>query len=228
MSYGPVAVTGSHRHPLDPTEPVAPSPSGKERKSRTLLVVIFGVIGVLLIVLIVLLVSLLNRMGGSTPAEVTPSGTASTDPTSSGTTPEPTSLATTTTPSPVPEATHSPTMEPGEATPSATGPRFTTFDAPATEGGCSAGGPSFAPTPPLVKVAWTTAGAEQAWFVNGTSDAADSGFMQIPLAGSQSDFPYEQVFSCGSDGGTYTITLVGSDGTHVSKSWTVQNTGEIL
>lgn len=99
------------------------------------------------------------------------------------------------------------------------------FDAPASQR-CSAGGPGFPPTRPSFTVAWATAGADEAWFVNGTSDAKDSGYLQIPLNGSQGDFAYEQTVDCGDSSNVYTITLVGPDGTHVSKTWTVEITGD--
>ncbi len=201
----------------EPTEPVAQRPTEKESRSRTRLYVVLGVIGLLLVALIVLLALVLRGLGETTSAEPTASSTTST-------------VA-----SPTPEATDplsvpSATPEQTDAMPSstATGPRFTSFDAPATEGGCSLGGPSFNPTRPLVRVSWTTAGAETAWFVSGTSDAADSGYMEIPVDGSHSDFQFEQEFGCGSDSSTYTITLVGGDGSHVSRNWTVQNTGDVF
>lgn len=50
--------------------------------------------------------------------------------------------------------------------------------------------------------------------------------MQIPLNGDQADFPYEQTVDCADDSNVYTITLVGPDGKHVSKSWTVAITGD--
>jgi hypothetical protein len=75
-----------------------------------------------------------------------------------------------------------------------------------------------------VKVSWTTVRATSAWIVQGTSDAADSGFMKIPVDGNESDFPYSIDFQCGSASSTYTITLVGNNGKHVSTHWTVTNT----
>lgn len=90
------------------------------------------------------------------------------------------------------------------------------------------GGPGFESTYPLLMVSWTTAGADQAWIVQGTSDAADSMFMQIPLNGSQSDFQNELRLGCNGDPTVFTMTLVGTDGSHVSKSFTVQATGDVF
>ncbi|WP_206426086.1 hypothetical protein [Nakamurella antarctica] len=126
---------------------------------------------------------------------------------------------TTTTPT---ATTSTPTMT------TAAGPTFETLTTPMTEASCSMGGPGFDPTRPPVKVSWTSTKAAQAWFVQGTSDAADSGYMQIPVNGTQADFPFEIQFACGTDSSTYTITLVGTDGSHLSKSWTVQNTGDVF
>lgn len=103
--------------------------------------------------------------------------------------------------------------------------RFTSFDA-SQELRCSEGGPGFDSTIPNVMVSWTTEGAAEAWYVDGESDAADSGYMQIPLNGNQADFPFDQPVSCATGEHTFTITLVGPDGTHLSKTTTVPVTGD--
>lgn len=60
----------------------------------------------------------------------------------------------------------------------------------------------------------------------GTDDAVDSGFMQVPTAGDESDFPYPLQFPCNQDTQKYTLTLLGTNGQHVSKTWTVTNSGD--
>jgi hypothetical protein len=203
-----------------PTErfdaPLASEPADEAAKSRTLLYVLIGVGVLLLVVIIILIATLLGRpaatTGDSTPA---PTQTESATPT-------PTPTETSPSPAPEPEQTEAPPPPPAEPT----GARFKTFNAPSSESGCSAGGPGFPETRPLLKVSWTTAGADEAWFVMGTSDAADSQYMQIPLNGSQADFQYEQQFNCNDASTTYTITLVAPNGDHVQKHWTVTNTGD--
>lgn len=187
-----------------------------EPKRRHRFTVIAAIGGALLLAVVVLLVILLTRG----PANPTPTPTLSPSPTPSATT----------TPTATPPASPSPAPTPAQTSnpPQATGPEFSSFVAPAEESRCSKGGPDFTAPLPLVKVSWATTGAVEAWFVTGTSDAADSRFMQIPLAGSQDDFPYPVEFGCSADSVTYTITLVGPGGKHVSKRWTVTNTGEKL
>lgn len=186
------------------------------KKSRTLLYVLIGIGALLLVAIIVLIATLLN--GQAAPA-------VSASPSPSLSSPSPTPTETAASPSPTPSQVEEEEPEP-QPVPEPTGARFKSFSAPSSEAGCSPGGPGFPETRPLLKVTWSTAGADEAWFVMGTSDAADSGFMQIPLNGNQSDFQYPIEFNCSNPSTTYTITLVAPDGDHVSKSWTVTNTGE--
>ncbi len=200
--------------PFEPHEPESAPASDKEAKSRTLIIVLSVIGGLLLIVAVVLLTLLFAR--GTGGASENPAPTLSPSATESS--------------SPSPSASASPSETPS-ASPSATqppapqGPRFTTFNVPESQH-CSAGGPGVPPTRPIVTVSWATAGTDQAWFVNGTSDAADAQFMQIPLNGNQNDFQNPQEINCSSDKATFTITLVGPDGKHVNKSWTVSLTGD--
>lgn len=199
--------------PLDDTETVSPN------SSRPLVLVLSIIGGVLLIVIIILLMLLFSRGSGTSGDEgagleisATPSATPGASPRQDSSTPP--------SASPAPSANNPP-----PAPPQATMPRFTQFTAPASQM-CSAGGPGVAPTRPTFTVSWATADAVEAWFINGTDDAKDSGFMQIPLSGDQDDFPYEQPAECSDGSNVYTITLVGSDGTHVNKTWTVAITGD--
>lgn len=205
-----------------PTErfdlPAATAVDDDGPKSKTLLYILIGVGALLLVAVIILIATLAGRNSADSGDAIAP--------TSSASAPSPTPTVTESTvasPSPTPEET-APAEEPAPA-PEPTGARFKTFNASATES-CSSGGPGADPFIPLVHVSWSTAGADEAWFVMGTSDAADSQYMQIPLNGSQADFQYEQLFNCSQEKTKYTITLVAPDGTHVSKTWTVTNTGD--
>lgn len=212
-----------------PTEPLSPKSSARGKKSRTLLFAILGVVSAMLIaliILIVLLTSVLRRSDGPTPPDqAARSAGSSSSPSSAASPPSDTSSDAS-----IPTSSTQTTPASSESPPATTsdGARFMSFTAPDVEPGCSMGGPGFDSTNPLVSVSWTTEGAEEAWFVQGTSDAADSGFMQLPVNGSAGDFPYESQFPCNAETATYTITLVGFDGEHVSRSWTVQNTGDIF
>lgn len=197
------------------------------RMSKTLIIVLSVASGLLLIAVVVLVTLLFSQGLGGSPAEpvagVDAGASAGTDvspspsPSDDGNSSPSTEQSTTPSAAPPPPPPPPPTQ--------AKGPRFTSFAAPASQG-CSAGGPGFEPTRPTFTVSWSTAGADQAWFVNGTDDAANSRYLQIPLNGDQSDFPYEQSVDCSDGSNTYTITLVGPDGNHVSKSWTVRVTGD--
>ncbi len=204
-----------------PTTPEGAAGGGVngEGKSRRLLIILASVGGALLIAVLILLVVLLTR--GAPTTNPTDSASPSPSPTPSQT------PSTSPSPTPSPSATSTPPPEPEPTQPpQATGPRFSSFSAPASEGGCSKGTIDFTPPVPTLRVSWATKGTDEAWIVMGDSDAADSQFMQIPLNGDQSDFPYPLYFNCSSDSTEYTITLVGPDGEHVNKHWTVTNTGE--
>jgi hypothetical protein len=190
----------------------AEAPTGRSRRT---IIILTSIGGALLLAVLILLVVLLTRGSGDPVALPTDASTESATPS-----PTPTESESAT-PTPTPSATEEPPPPPTEPA----GPHFTNFIAE-DQVACSAGGPGVDPFVPRIEVAWTSADADEAWYVNGTSDAADSGFMQIPLSGDESDFPYEQLFSCGNDQYKYTITLVGSNGEHVSKTWTVVNTGD--
>ena len=196
-------------------EPPGRAPDDKERRSRKLIMWLAVLGGVLLLVLVIVLTLLFSRGSSSGPV-ASPSMLASTTPAAS---PPPTPSQT-----PSASASESPSENP-VSPPDATGMHFTSFDA-SQELRCSAASPGFAPTIPTVLVSWTTEGADEAWYVNGESDAANSGYLQIPLNGNQADFPFDQPVSCMTGSHTFTITLVGADGTHLSKTTTVPVTGD--
>ena len=208
-----------------PTErfetPPAAAAAGVEPRSRRLLYILIGVGAALVIAIIILLIVLLTRNSGdegSTDAKPSPSISAS----------ESASPTASETPSDSPTPSPSETVAAPPADPDPTGARFTTFSPVTNEDGCHKGGegPFQDAQVPNIRITWKTADAVEAWFITGTDDAADSRFMQIPLSGNQDDFPYPIAFSCNEKSVTYTITLVQDSNTHVSKSWTVKNTGD--
>jgi hypothetical protein len=191
----------------------------EKQKSRGLMIGLIAAAALLIATLIVLVIILLPK-GSADPQAgdtQTPESGLSETPT-----PEPTVSDV---PTPDPTPTEDAPAPPPPPPPPATGAAFTTFS-PKSQVSCSRGGPGFTPDPPSIEISWATVRADSAWIVQGTSDAADSGFMQIPLNGNQSNFQYTLQFPCFQANATYTITLVGSDGNHVSKSWTVKNIGD--
>lgn len=195
----------------------AESLSDEKQKSKGLLIGLVVAGGLLLLAIVAITFILLNR-GQSNPITVGTDAPTST----SSSTPTP---GTTETSSATPTPTSEPEQPDEPEQPQSTAAEFSTFQ-PKKEVTCSTGGPDFTPPPPTIQISWATIRADSAWIVQGTSDAADSGFMQIPLNGNQSDFQYQLDFPCFQADATYTITLVGSDGNHVSRSWTVKNIGD--
>jgi hypothetical protein len=116
------------------------------------------------------------------------------------TTPPPSATSTTPPPAPPP---------PGQ---------FTSFAAPATQQ-CNSHGKGHQST--NVQLSWATTNATQVWVATGTEDAASVGREQVPLSGNQDSFPVPLELTCDSRSSTFTLTLVGDDGGHVSKTWTV-------
>lgn len=98
---------------------------------------------------------------------------------------------------------------------------FTSFEAPTTAT-CMAVPPEGQEQKPPIVVTWSSANAVEAWYSPSAQDAKDDAYLQIPLSGSQADFGAESLYPCFHDQShSYTITLVGADGAHVSKTWTV-------
>jgi hypothetical protein len=145
-----------------------------------------------------------------------------------------TPLPTTSAPSPTPVQAQAPVAQstpvaqpsPPQAAPPPVAPSFTTFAVPRSEHGCSkkTGGGGQAQSV-SVQVAWATANATSVWIAEGSSDAANAQFMQLPTSGNQTNFSSPISYDCSQPSSTYTMTLVGTDGDHVSKTWTVINGG---
>jgi hypothetical protein len=188
----------------------AASASGERRKRSPLIPILITAGAILLVAVVVLVVVLVTRPTSSTLALNTNSPSPSVTPT--------TPVVNTPSPTPTPTPSHSNAPPPPQNPDAA----FTLFAPDLSKYSCSAG-PYYSGPTPIVKIKWATVRAKSAWIVQGTSDAADSGFMQIPLSGNQSNFPSELDLACDPPTSTFTITLVGNDGKHVSKSWTVHN-----
>jgi hypothetical protein len=194
--------------------PATPAAAGEppQKKSNRLLPLVI-IIGAILVAAIVVLVVVLVTRGNAN--QVVALATDTPTPTTGASQPPPP-------PSPTPTPTVSHTTAPPPP-PQSTDPAFTKFVVQTAINSCSSG-PYYTGTPPTVKVTWATIRAASAWIVQGTSDAADSGFMKIPVDGNETNFPYSIDFQCDTPSSTYTITLVGNNGKHVSKHWTVMNT----
>lgn len=196
----------------------------ERKKSRTLLFVLIGVGAALLIAIIVLLIILFGGKG--TPsAGPTSSNTPSATPTTSD---SPTPSAT---PTPTPTPTVEPEPEPTQAPPPPpdNSPGFASFNA-TNSVNCQSPNPDVPvqPLPPQIKFSWSAKNAQSVWFVFGSEDAADAGAFQVPLSGDQDDvydasdsFP----FPCPSGEQKMTLTVVGNNGQHVNKTFTVRNNG---
>jgi hypothetical protein len=103
---------------------------------------------------------------------------------------------------------------------------FTVFTVPASQQ-CRGSGPKPGKDDQQVdaQVTWATTNATQVWVAEGTTDAVSTDGEQVPLSGDQDSFPDPLPIDCGSRSTTFTMTLVGADGAHVSRTWTVLITG---
>ena len=195
----------------------------ERKKSRTLLYILIGVGAAILIALIVVLVMLFTRDGDPESAP-TPTTTTSSSPTPSDS-PTPSE-------SPTPTPTPTPTADPPPPPPPDTSPGFASFNLSTQNVQCQSppapGGGGVIPPNPQVRFNWTAKNAQAVWFVFGTSDAADAGAFPLPLSGNQDDVYHSansMEFPCYQAEQKYTITVVGNNGQHVSKTFTVKNTG---
>ena len=109
-----------------------------------------------------------------------------------------------------------PTKTTAPPPPPAAAGAFTSFTVPQSQGGCGRHGT------PTVMVSWATSNAKTVWIQTGTVDAAAGGGTELPLTGNQSDVPDSFTLDCSQRFNTYSITLVGDNGGHVSKTWTIR------
>jgi hypothetical protein len=104
--------------------------------------------------------------------------------------------------------------------------QFTAFTVPESQQCRGSGpGPGKGGQEVDAQVAWATTNATQVWVAEGTTDAVSTDGEQVPLSGDQDSFPDPLPIDCGSKSATFTMTLVGADGAHVSRTWTVLITG---
>jgi hypothetical protein len=129
----------------------------------------------------------------------------------------PTSAPTTSQAAPSPRATAS---SPPSATPTAAPPSAGTFTSLSAAPTAQCAGHGRHRQPVDLQVTWSTANATQVWVADGSADAVKAG-EQIPLDGTQDSFPTAVPINCAEAVNTFTMTLVGADGTHISQSWTV-------
>jgi hypothetical protein len=191
----------------------------ERKKSKTLLFILIGVGAAILIALIVVIVILLNPRAGTVPvADPTPVPTPSATPSDS---PTPT-------PTPTESTAPSETPAPPPPPPPDTSPGFASFSAPnvkcpePVESGEEMGPPA------LITFHYAAKNAQSVWFIFGNEDAADQGIFEMPLSGDQTDIYGNNdpiLFPCNGATTTMTLTVVGNNGQHVNKTFTITNNG---
>ncbi len=180
-------------------------PASSKKNNRTLIALV-AVIVALLLALVALVFFILGQ-GSAIDREPTGLGSSTGPPA---------------TPSEIPSETPSESPSGQAAPPADTTARSTAFKAPTTVT-CDAGDEDNQPPKPTLMVSWSSVNAVEAWYSPGNQDAKNKNYMRIPLSGNQDDFTDEHLFPCFDQGPSrdYTITLVGANGEHVSKTWTV-------
>jgi hypothetical protein len=211
--------------------PEAPDAAGElveeRQKSKALLYTLIGVGAALLIAIVVLLIILFGGGDKATPGSTpTASDTPTTSPTPSDS-PTPTESATPT-PTPTPTPTAAPPPPPD------TSPGFASFSLQTGTVTCQsppAGDPGDAPVlppSPQMRFTWSAKNAQSVWFIFGTDDAASAGAFEVPLNGDQDDVygsSGSMPFPCPQTEQKMTLTVVGNNGQHVNKTFTVKNNG---
>ena len=192
----------------------------EERKSRRTMIILGSIGGALLVILIILLILLLVRPGST----VAPTGSPSPSPTgSSSASPTPTqSASASATPTPTPTATVAPPPPP----PPSNDVEIDSFNA-TSEVDCSAQ----TQNPEFIEFSWSSTNGLVAYFaVGATNDAEQNGMgWTLPPNGGTSDFPsgyFPYEYQCGNESMTFTITIVGSNGSRESDQVTVTNVGD--
>lgn len=194
----------------------------ERKKSRALLYTLVGVGAALLIAIVVLLIILFGGKGTADPT-VTP--TASDTPTVSATpsdSPTPTESAT-----PTPTPTPTPDSAPPPPPPPDTSPGFASFSRGASVMCNSTPGPGY--VPPGISFNYTATNASSVWFLFGEGDAADAQAFPMPISGNQNDVYGGSTveYPCGQASAKFTLTVVGTNGQHVNKTFTVTNDGDV-
>jgi hypothetical protein len=196
----------------------------ERKKSKALLFTLVGVGAALLVTIVVLLVIAFNPRPGTVPvADPTPVVIPSESPTpNESPTPTPTPTPTAT---PTPSETSAPPPPPP---PPDTSPGFASFSAPSVE--CPEpveSGEEMGP-PALITFSYKAKNAQSVWFIFGNEDAANQGIFEMPLQGNQTHI-YDNndpiYFPCNAASTTMTLTVVGNNGEHVNKTFTITNNG---
>ena len=199
---------------LDTPAPEAPKGGGEAteedaKKSRGLMIALIAIGALLLIALIILLIVLLGGNGKPVAA-----GTDTPTPTASSASPTPSATATVT---PTPTATAAPPPPPPPPPPS-TKPSITGYSISPSKLDCSQGTPN-------LSIHWSSVNGMHAYFGVNTNDAMTGGMgWVLPPTGSDADFPngyHPYAALCSNDSTEYTITILGNDGSKVSKKFTV-------
>jgi len=190
--------------------PVTAAIEEEGKKSRGLMIALIAIGALLLIALIVLLIILLGGNGKPVAA-----GTDSPTPTASSASPTP-SETPSITPTTTPTATTAPPPPPPP--PPSTKPSITAYSISPSKLDCSNGTPN-------LSIHWSSVNGKNAYFGVNTNDAMTGGMgWVLPPSGSDADFPagYHPFQAlCGNDSTEYTITILGKDGSKVSKKFTV-------
>lgn len=186
--------------------PVTAAIEEEGKRSRGLMIALIAIGALLLIALIVLLIVLLSGNGKPVVA-----GTETPTPTTSSASP---------TPSVTPSATPTPTATtaPPPPPPPSTKPSISAYSISPSQLDCSQGTPN-------LSIHWSSVNGKNAYFGVNTDDAMTGGMgWVLPPTGSDADFPdgYHPFQAlCGNDSTEYTITILGTDGSKVSKKFTV-------
>jgi len=177
------------------------------KKSRGLMIALIAIGALLLIGLIIVLIILLGR--NDTPIAV---GTTTPTPSASPTPSQTPSATPTPTVAPTPTATSAPPPPPS------TKPSITGYSISPSQIDCSSGTPN-------LSIHWSSVNGKNAYFGVNTNDAMAAGMgWVLPPTGSDANFPdgYHPFQAlCGNDSTEYTITILGKDGSKVSKHFTV-------
>ena len=180
------------------------------KKSRGLMIALIVIGALLLIGLIIVLIILLGRTG-------TPVAAGTTSPTASATPSQTPTATATSTPVTTPTPTTAPPPPPPPPPPS-TKPSITSYSISPSKLDCSNGTPD-------LSIHWKSVNGKNAYFGVNTDDAMTGGMgWVLPPTGSDADFPngYHPFQAlCGNDSTEYTITILGNDGSKVSKKFTV-------
>jgi hypothetical protein len=180
----------------------------EEKKNRGLMIALIAIGAVILIAIIILLIVLLGGHGKPVAVD-----TKTPTPTASSASPTPSA-----TPTPTPTPTPTTTTAPPPPPPPSTSPSITGYTISPKTLDCSGGTPN-------LSIHWSSVNGLHAYFGVNADDAMTMGMgWVLPPTGSDADFPdgyHPFAALCGNASTEYTITILGTDGTKVSKKFTV-------